>query len=513
MFDREKEVRDLLEYYNQCVARGINCGILVYGWRRVGKTTILKNLVKRINGIYLDCIWISDPFVFIKALLDQLKIDEHEKKQKLSLLLAEGDPLLLLKKAFDFILDYSTSLEQKLSIIMDEFHVFIDKIATRIARVRKQSKEIIIDDLLGLLKGIIESKKVFWIFATSIGWKKLRETLIKPKKLGSPLIAILKKYRIEPFDRETGVKFALEVNPKIDLRKAEEIYNITGGIPKFIEVIAINLKHDENVLKRAVELLKNGEFDDFFDNIIKFVSEISKRDYTLLIQVLKSIEFEEKTANDIAKHLGIDLDSAYILAEELAKIEILEKKKEKRRVSYKIKYPLLSLWVTLKVQPERDIYNLLASKFGIAIESYIKELLQEYIMKNLEVKIFDDTDGTYLMGTTDVLEFRPKRILSKKYARAKFGSIGDVDLILETHSGDIYLIEIKSTGIKLNKRDIRELENATKSIGKGAKGMFIIVEPKGISYPLVAYAVKKNLIILTGEALRLLAKKVNFPHW
>jgi len=95
----------LIKAYKNCIERGINCGLLVYGWRRVGKTTILKEFASRIGALYINCIWISDPYVFLKVVYNSIK--ERKLEREFKALMMEEDPLLVLKGAFDIILDYS----------------------------------------------------------------------------------------------------------------------------------------------------------------------------------------------------------------------------------------------------------------------------------------------------------------------------------------------------------------------------------------------------------------------
>lgn len=511
MFDRVREINDLLQYFDNCISKGVNCGVLVYGWRRVGKTTILKAFVERVRGIYIDCIWISDPVVFVKTLMNHELLKNANLEKEFKLILLEEDPLVMLKQTFDLLIKLG-SRAGKLAVVLDEFHIFIDKMATRIAREKHQSKQIVEDDILGLIKHVVETKSLFWVFSTSIGWRKLHEKIIKSRKIGAPLIGVLTKYKITPFDKDASIEFAREINPNIDTKTAEEIYRLTGGIPKLVEIIAINVAESKGVIGVALDLLRKGEFDDFFENIIKFIAEVSKRDYTVLIQTLKCIEMREKTTEDIAKCLGIDLDSAYVLAEELVKMEILEKRKMGRRGIYAVKYPLLSQWLSLKVQPEKSAYELLASKFGIAIESYVRELIGEYINKKKPIEIWDNKEGTFLLGTTDKLVLKPVKIIKPSHLAKELSTSIDIDVTVECEE-ELVLIEIKATGSKVTKEYLIELWKKIKGIKRRILALIIIIEPKGITLPVITEAIRRNIILLTGEGLRLLAKKVNFPHW
>lgn len=386
----------------------------------------------------------------------------------------------------------------------------MDKISLRIAREKKQPKDIVLSDVLGLLKEVVESKKAFWIFSSSIGWEKIKESIIKPKRKESPLIGVLIKYKIEPFNKETTIEFVRSINPSIDETIAEEIYHISGGIPKIAELVAMEYEKGKSVYEIALEMLKKGDFDDFFENVIKFIAEASKRDYIPLVQVLKAIGIREVNTEEIAKHLNIDIDSAYVLAEELVKMEIAEKKRKGRRVFYRIKYPLLAEWVSLRVQPEESMYQILARKFGVAVESYVKELLERYAEKGIKIEIWDDDKGTFLLGTLKKLEITPKRVMRRNEAIRKYGIKGDFDLLIESDEG-LIIVEVKTSGTSVKEDDIEELKRIANQIN--GRAIIVVIEPKNIRIPIITLSTKLGIAILTNEALKLLAKKIGFVHW
>ena len=502
MYNRERELMDLKKFYDQCFQKGINCGVLIYGWRRVGKTTLLKEFAKKMDGVYIDCVWISDPYVFAKTIA---KFVTKELENEARLLLVEDDPLIMFKTSFELL----SKIREKPIIILDEFHVFLEKIATRIAREKKEKKEIVIDDLLGIIKDSIEEKNAFWIIATSLGWVKIKETLIKPRKTATPLISVIKRYPINPFNENESIGFAQWVNKEITDDEAKNIYKLTGGVPRLIEIIASNFRKEQPILSLVTHLIRSGELDDFFENLIKFVAEAAKRDYTLLIQTLKTIGLEEKTTEEVANQLGMSTDTAYMLLEELVKMELVEKNKIGRKSIYKIKYPILPLWLELRITPERDVYNILATQLGITLESYIKELITEYIRRNEEIEIYDDKEGKFLFGTTQKLSFKPIKVLRLSEAIKKYKIRGDFDLLVETADKPL-LIEIKLNWSTLKEEDLESLKEASRKINASP---LIIVAKGEPRIPLITKAIRKEIIILSGEAIKLLAKKVNFPHW
>lgn len=179
LFDRDSELRDLEKYYRGCLSFGANYGVIVYGWRCIGKTMILKEFARRVRCIYINCIWISDPYLFLRLVLNFLP---ENVSNMFRLYVKEEDPMLVLRKAFEALMALSET-RNGIAIVLDEFHVFVEKVSGRIVREKKIKKEVVINDILGLLKDVVEMKKAFWIFSTSLGWEKIREKITRPKKL------------------------------------------------------------------------------------------------------------------------------------------------------------------------------------------------------------------------------------------------------------------------------------------------------------------------------------------
>ncbi len=112
----------------------------------------------------------------------------------------------------------------------------------------------------------------------------------------NPLSGVLIKMRIEPLDKKHSVELARKLNSHISEEIAEEIYYLSGGIPRIIEVIAPNYREGTTLLNIVTKLVKDGQFDEIFENIIKFVAEVAKRDYSMLIEALNIQASNKKLA-------------------------------------------------------------------------------------------------------------------------------------------------------------------------------------------------------------------------
>ena len=512
--NREKELALLKAYYEQCL-NNVNCSVLLYGWRRIGKTVLMERFIEIENGILINCAWISDPRTFLAHVLKVVQekfgmmslLEKYEKA-----LLKEKDLMLILRSTFELLNELSMELERKLVVALDEFHLLVEKLAYRISRETRKSKEIVKSDILWLMREIMESRKVFWILSTSMGWAKIYEEFFSEKKMEKPLLGVVVKMRLDPLDENASIELCKKLNTEIDDEIAREIYRISKGVPRIIELIAPNYRKNMSVLKLALSLIREGQFDEFFENIIKFVAEASKRDFSVLIEVMKTISDGWKTPDEIASILRRDRVSIYNILEELRKMELVEKEKRGKRVFYTLKYPLLKHWLELRIGSRKSIIEIIASEMGILAESYIKELLNEYMINKKPIELYDDKKGRYLAGTSQKISIKIKKIYSREEMRQRLQKIKNADLIILDEDDNEWMIEIKSTLSNITRDEIIKLINTASKLGIENK-ILIQLGHGEIELSAVAEAVKGGVIIITREGIKLLAKKVHMPQF
>ncbi|MGQ4891618.1 MAG: AAA family ATPase [Candidatus Njordarchaeia archaeon] len=513
--NREKELKTLEDYYYQCIDKNINCSLLIYGWRRVGKTALLEVFSRRKGGMFLNCSWISDPKTFFRYVLDSMKntygelnlIKEYEIKLR-----EKENPVWHFKIALDSIRNLAKHINIKPIVILDEFHIMVEKISYRVARETKKRKDVAMSDIMWLIRDALDSKEAFWILTTSMGWAKIRETYFSEKRKENPLSGVLIKIEIDPLDKDSSVELAKKLNGEIDDEVGEVIYELSGGIPRIIEILAPNYRRDIDVITMTTSLVSRGQFDEIFENIIKFIAEVAKRDYTTIIGVLKALESEGSTAKEVSSKLGIDRVSAYNILEELAKMEIVSKTRHKGRVKYRVLYPLLQTWLNLRISPIMQITQILASELGIMAESYVREMLREYAISGKTLEIYDDEKGTFLAGTADTLRIKIRKILAKREISKRLKGIKNGDIILIDNEDREWLIEIKATLKPITAKHIIKLNTIANKLG--IKNKILVQLGRGeIELKAIGEAVKTGTIIITREGVKLLAKKIEYPQY
>ncbi|MEX0567654.1 MAG: ATP-binding protein [Candidatus Njordarchaeota archaeon] len=498
--NRKNEFKKLEESY-RLFLMGHSQGVLIYGFRKVGKTRLIEEFLKDKNGLLIDL----SPARSLKALC-RIIVDRLTKLSKVNFdCKIDLDSLVNL-----FLLPQKIASKNNINLIIafDEFHIPLEKISSNLSRVLGEKKERIISDILWSIRSAItNSKNVFWILISSIGWKKLQDYI--SRKYGGPLVGVLDTIRIDPLSYEASTELALVLTKNPDM--ANRIASVSGGIPRIVEILSRRYNTTkEGITKLVINAILEGEFDEIFDNMIRTIADVSRRDFGILQLTLKCVAEGSKNAEKVAICLDSSRDTAYVCLEELHTLGLLKKEKEKKYVRYGLQYPLLSEWLRLRVEPRRKLSTISVGILGITAESYIRELLSELIDKKIEIN--DDREGNYLAGTAEKLILEIEKVLSKKETEQFLGKIKNADIIAYG-ANTFYVIEVKAKAKPITKQDIEQLVFTARRIDKNITPILIMLLEAKITHTAIAYAIKNSVIIITAKGIKLLAKKANFPHW
>ena len=172
LVDREAELGILESEYELC-CKGLRCGVLIYGWRRVGKTSLVKYFLERVReGIYINCAWLSNTFSLARKVGSIIaKFDESLSNEFLGRVLSVSDSEDVLYEALEAIDSLAKKRRKKLVVVLDEFHVFLENISKKIARIKREDIDRVKQRVYWFLKDLLERKNAMWILLSSIGWE------------------------------------------------------------------------------------------------------------------------------------------------------------------------------------------------------------------------------------------------------------------------------------------------------------------------------------------------------
>lgn len=483
--DREEELRKL-ERFLELRLKGTKTFILIYGLRRVGKSSIVDRFLESRIGFRVDCSSMvsgSDFFSGIYSAVSELGLDSsildmyrglHERPL--------DDDFKMIDFAFKLLNDVAGRLDY-LVVAFDELHAFIENFS----RLRGGRQDVARARLLWKLRDSFHrlNPKIFVIVVTSAGFLFDEYGIAD-----NAFLAMFHKLEIKPLDKRYSMILARELLNAARIEYAsealEKLAGLSGGIPKILELlvgflIGCDRVTADTVVERAKMALIKGEFDDFFDSYINFVSSFSKWDKTTILRVLRCVS-EGKRAREISILTKLKYNTVLNILSSLRKMSVLTRGNE-------ISYPLLKEWLLAGKHPPtgRRRIDLLMQAMGITFESYVRELLRginrEVTMEGEEI----------FFGTASKLAIKP--IDSVKVE-------GETDFVAHQIDCTNIVGEIKLG--EITKSEIRKLMERAKRYPNAR----IVAIARRADPLAIAEAVRQGVIIISHEGIKQLARKL-----
>lgn len=263
------------------VSKGSNF-VLLYGKRRVGKTTLVREHLKRRKGAYIS-ISIKASALQLSDISDYLKTFEFTK---------QFIPGFRSWKEF-FLYIFHISKDEPVNLVIDEFQNF-----SRIA------------------PGFYEEFKNLWdlharesklnLIAVTYSEQFIDKVFRLPK---SPLYRINKyEMKISPFSFSEVLKIARQHHSKMKFEEIRNLYLIFGGLPKFYELIYFMDLWNTSVEDILRELL--------FKKYAPLASELNSmlvvdfgRGSSVYLSILQAIANGKNVVSEIAESVSIPVTS------------------------------------------------------------------------------------------------------------------------------------------------------------------------------------------------------------
>jgi len=522
--NREEDLAWLTSLYNSR-HRGATYNVVLYGLRRVGKTTLLREFVNRVEyGILLKLAHITSGMELVQNLISALRDLATYK----GLSIVEPSPPNTAFGALKFLIEYSQLFAEKnnivLAVCLDEFHLLLEHLAARIAIEEKIRLDKALEKVFWYLKEYIPTtSNVFWVLSTSLSWHLL-EKYARSNPARKAFLALFTTRKIGPLGKDSSLELIHALSGALDYDApddvAEHIYETTGGIPALIEIIVSyiaprkisSIDDLNNVLQ---EITASTELNDFFEAIISFVDEVSRYGKTMIMRVMRSIAQGNFTPNKIAENEAIDYNIVYNILEELVDMGFIIKQKLGRENIYMLRYPMMKTWL-LATRPYLSMHDRqqIQMSLGIMFDKYIEGLFRQ--AKNLtNPLIIQEKNGVIFNNTTERLEilpiyktFIPRGPQHRQIDLVAIGRIGSREIY--------YLIENKYTMAPIQPSDIQKFMERIKAFTteENIKNYvaIIIQGGEGGYHPAsIAIAVKNGIITVTKVGLIQIAKHLGYP--
>ncbi len=350
IYDRMEELRFLNQHYQQDKFNMI----VVYGRRRVGKTTLLKAFCEKKKHIYYLCT--SDS---LQSNINKLKQEFYELSGDETFLAISGNLYDLLKYLVKVVVD------QKIVLAIDEFPYLLETDRSVASVLQKVVDEVLVNSRLFL---ILSGSSIGMMENDVLGYS----SPLYGRRTGS--------WKVEPFKFEEIHYFY-----RRGIEDMVKAYSVFGGIPFYLSQVDSRLSVEENISKKI--LSKNEVLYQEPD----FVITQEFRETRNYKNVLSAIASGKVKTNEISMFTGMDssnLSKYLYLLREVNLVEHTLPYGSKRNGIYSIRDNFIRFYFKF-VYPHREMVEIDESEKLIRL---IKKDINAYYGKVFEEIVIDLID-------------------------------------------------------------------------------------------------------------------------
>ena len=309
---REKELSYLNEFYEK---NGIGMTV-IYGRRRIGKSTLIAEFVKDKKTIFYTATKVGKE--------RNLELFSEQVTETF-LPGVEGISFTTVEAVFDFIAKNVSG--EKTMLVIDELPYWAEK------------DEGLLSILQKYIDTIWQGKNLKIILCGSA--LSFMESKVLSEK--SPLFGRRdSQIKLEAFDYLDSAKFV----PKYSYKDKAICYGITGGVAKYLSMIDPTKSIDKNIIRLFFRT--DGYLYDETRNLL--TQEFS--DITLVNNIIEQVASGKNTVNSIANEIGEKEPTVLYSLEKLISVGLIEKKrciteeKNKKTSQYVLKDSMFKFWYT-----------------------------------------------------------------------------------------------------------------------------------------------------------------------
>jgi len=355
--NRINELKSLEEEYN----KKTSSFSVIYGRRRVGKTSLISKFIENKPHIYLY-ITLADLNSQLDSFIEQIKkyLDDSMKE------FVNFDSF---EKAIEFLV--TIKLEKKLVFVIDEYQYLVAKDKAFSSKLQK------------LWDTKLQNSNIYLILCGSVLSMMHSEVL----SYDAPLYGRrTSQFNIKPIK----FKYISEFIPSISKLEQMHIYSSFGTIPKYLNEYDNSLSFMENIEKKILN--KNSYLYSEGNFLLK--DEISEP--ASFFSILKSISLGNRKIGHIASSLGVSSSYLSKYMQKLIDLDIVEKQlpitetnplKSKYGL-YKIKDKFLNFWFYyvyknynyLEIEQTRYVLEEIETNFN---DRFVSFAFEDYVIEDI----------------------------------------------------------------------------------------------------------------------------------
>lgn len=465
---RQKELESLNEFYKK---DGLSMTV-IYGRRRVGKSTLINEFIKDKKTIYYTATKVGKSRnleLFSKQVLDTLMPNINNISFN------------SIESIFDFI--NNNIKDEKIVLVIDELPYWAD------------SDEALLSILQKYIDTVWNDKNLKIILCGST--LSFMEKKVLSEK--SPLFGRRdSQIKLDTFDYLDSSKFV----PNYSNEEKAICYGITGGVAKYLAMLDQNKSLDENIIRLFFQT--DGYLYDEPRNLL--TQEFT--DISIVSNIIEQIANGENTLNVIASKVNEKEQNVLYSLNKLIEVGLIEKRKciteenNKKKTQYILKDYMFKFWYEFipkatsiiemnqgKLYYQKIVKPLLHSYMGSVFES----MCQYYTFKHAiegEYNCFATSVGTW-WGTEIIYDDNKKKIQS-----------ADIDLVAISEIEKTAIVgECKFKNEKIDKDVYETLIRRSKAISnKYTISKYILFSLSGYTKWFDTIN-DDNLILLTLDSL------------
>lgn len=388
---REKALHELTEQ----LASKKKTAILVYGKRRVGKTTLIAEAAKSFSGVVIEQLFTNS------TLSGNIALFGNTVCEALNL------PPVQFQTLND-IFEFLKSQKRDILVVMDEYQY-----------LKQSGKKNEVDSFLQDIVDHLTPQVKVVLCGSYI--TIMKELLERENPLFGRFTHIL---HLEEFDYYDAARFY----PRASIRRKIENYAIFGGSPFVLE----NLEENKSLKENIVRLLlpETGVLRSYMENII--LKEIQK---AYDIRIFETLGNGKKRYSEIQSLLGGDgnglLDKqlkTLIQMESISKVAPINKQNDKKKQFYEITDNLMRFYFTYIFNRTGQIARLGEEAY---YDAYIEPSLNQFVSRRFEDQVRQYFGRVIRTGQRkDILDYG-----TLWYDDPKTKTNGEFDCVLETKDG------------------------------------------------------------------------------
>ena len=307
---RERELASLKEFYDK---DGIGMTV-IYGRRRIGKSTLIAEFVKDKKTIF-----------YTATKVGKTRNLELFSRQVVDLFMPgmENISFGTLEAVFDFI-DKNIG-DEKIVLVIDELPYWAEKDEALLSVLQKYIDTVWNDKNLKII-----------LCGSALSFMEKKVLSEKSPLFGRRNSQI----KLEAFNYLDAAKFV----PNYSNEDKAICYGITGGVSKYLSMIDSNKSIDENIVRLFFRT--DGYLYDETRNLL--TQEFS--DISLVNNIVEQIASGENALNIIAAKIGEKAQTVLYSLEKLRNVGLIEKKKcitdekNKKKTQYVLKDYMFKFW-------------------------------------------------------------------------------------------------------------------------------------------------------------------------